>query len=107
MEDKLTKFYRTIVKSGFYPSQRNLKFWLHNLFKDIDLQNKNILDIGGGVGVISLYAACSGARNVICLEPELAGSSKNLQNKFNILKQELIVYNVNFVSESFQNFNSD
>jgi len=76
-------YFDHIVELRFFPSVKRLKFHLNFLFKDIDFKDKNVLDIGGGVGIHSFYAACMGARKVICLEPELAGSSTKLKEKFN------------------------
>ncbi len=63
-------YLSVMVKTGLYPNKNNLKVFLNTLFKGIDFENKRVLDIGGGRGLLSLYAACKGAREVICLEPE-------------------------------------
>jgi len=81
-----------------------LKFHLNFLFKEIDFKGKNVLDIGGGIGIHSFYAACMGAKRVINLEPELAGSSTELKEKFNSINSELALNNVSFVQETFQEY---
>src|SRR5690349_16745503 len=47
---------------------------MDSLFRGIDFEGKRVLDIGGGEGVYSFYAAAMGATEVVCLEPEAAGS---------------------------------
>lgn len=41
-----------------------------------------MLDIGGGVGLFSFYAACCGASHVACLKPESEGSSPGMVDQF-------------------------
>lgn len=94
-------YYENIVKLGFYPSIKRLKFHFNFLFSEIDFSNKNVLDIGGGIGIHSFYAACRGAKKVICLEPESAGSSKGIKEKFSSINSELGLNNVYFVPETF------
>lgn len=44
------------------------------VFRDVPLQGAHVLDIGGGSGLHSLYAAANGAVEVVCLEPGADGS---------------------------------
>lgn len=66
-----------------------------------------MLDIGGGYGIHSFYAACKGAKHVTCLEPELAGSTKGTFDKFRKLSASLSLSNISFQPIRFQDFNSD
>jgi len=52
-------------------------FHMQQLFEGLDFIGKRVLDIGGGFGMASLFAAAMGAERVICLEPGSAGSSTN------------------------------
>ena len=74
-EQDLELFLSTVVREGLFSNKGNLKFHMDMLFRGIDLKNKRVLDIGGGFGLYSFYAACRGARKVVCLEPEAEGSS--------------------------------
>lgn len=84
-EQGLDLFLSTIIREGLYPSKGNLKFHMDMVFGGIDLKNKRVLDIGGGFGLYSFYAACSGARKVVCLEPEAEGSSLGVTDRFHKL----------------------
>ena len=64
------KYFVIIGRAGLYSSAGNLRFHIKNVFNGIDFAGKRVLDIGGGNGVFSFYAASSGAEYVICLEPE-------------------------------------
>jgi SAM-dependent methyltransferase len=48
-----------------------------------------MLDIGGGSGIFSFYAACRGAKRVICLEPDLDGSGSTPADGFRRLQSSL------------------
>jgi SAM-dependent methyltransferase len=64
-----------------------------------------MLDIGGGTGLFSFYAACMGANEVVCLEPEVEGSSSGVLEKFKKLQLGLKdKYQVKLVSTELQNF---
>lgn len=63
-------------------SRGNLRFYLNYLFDGIDFRGKAMLDVGGGDGMLSFYAACSGAGKVVCLEPEVAGSASGMNEAF-------------------------
>ena len=40
------------------------------------------MDIGAGNGLFSFYAACMGAKDVLCLEPEAEGSRADVRTHF-------------------------
>jgi len=68
--DFIHRYFNIVNKEQLYSSQNNLRFYLKYLFEKISFDNKRMLDIGGGAGLFSFYAACKGATEVICLEPE-------------------------------------
>jgi SAM-dependent methyltransferase len=105
MRQDIEAYLNTIINEGLYKNKGNLKFEMQNLFKGIDFINKKVLDIGGGVGQYSFYAACMGANKVICLEPEAEGSSSKMIKKFQRLNNLLGLNNVVINPITFQNFN--
>lgn len=59
------------------PSQgvaRRLYHSITTVFRGVPLRGANVLDVGGGAGFHSLYAAVNGATKVVCLEPGAEGS---------------------------------
>ena len=77
----LEGYLSAAVKEGLYPNRGNLQYHLKTLFKNIPLENRRVLDIGGGSGLHSFYAACMGAKEVVCLEPETEGSRSGIETK--------------------------
>jgi len=106
-EQNVELYLNTIIKNGFYSRKGNLRFHLENLFGGIDFKNKAILDIGGGSGLYSFYAACMGAKEVVCLEPEGEGSSSRVTEKFQQLSSQLKNDNVTLEPTTLQAYESD
>lgn len=80
-QERLDAYFRTVIQSaGFTPEGG--RFYLERLFRGIDLTGKRVLDIGGGRGVFSYYAACMGAAQVVCLEPQGAGGKSDMHAIF-------------------------
>jgi len=69
----IDEFCSKVMAERQYSNQANLRFHLSSLFDGISFQGKRVLDIGGGNGLLTFFAACSGAEEAICLEPEAAG----------------------------------
>ncbi len=96
-------YLETVIKEGLYSTKGRLQFEMETLFCGVDLKNKSILDIGGGFGLYSFYAACKGAKKVVCLEPESDGSSFGVIGKFNRLNELLCKNNVTLEPKALQN----
>ena len=87
-------YLNTVIREGLYSGKGKLQFKMETLFRGIDFKNKRVLDIGGGFGMYSFYAACSGAESVVCLEPEGEGSSSGVTDTFHKLNRLLERNNV-------------
>ena len=98
----LNLYLNTVIKEGLFSNKGGLQFYLETLFEGIDLKNKKVLDIGGGAGVYSFYAAFMDAKKVVCLEPETEGSSSGVTEKFHKLKKLLECNNVEFRTITLQ-----
>lgn len=72
-----------------FPRKQSLVYHFKDVFKNIELTDKNVLDIGGGIGILSFFSAINGARNIVCLEPESDGSSSGMIDQFNKFKNKL------------------
>ena len=98
------KYIDIVVREGYFSSIGTAKFYLNYLFQEVSFIGRSMLDIGGGVGLLSLYAASMGAKPVICLEPELEGSKKGVLDEFKGLSEALSLDGVSFQSVTFQDF---
>lgn len=81
-------FYEFMVSRKMFSSKKNLQFKLNSLFENVKLAEKEVLDVGGGSGLLSFYAAVKGAKKVVCLEPEIAGSRSGVIKKFYDLRKD-------------------
>lgn len=102
--EDVEQYFSTIVREGLYSTKRNLRFYCKTLLGKIDFANKRVLDIGGGNGLHSFYAACSGAKKVVCLEPEAQGSRSGVNRTFQRLKTSLSANNVHLVPLTLQDY---
>lgn len=102
----LDNYLSAAIKEELYPDRGNLRFHLETLFKNIVLENRCLLDIGGGSGLHSFYAACMGAQEVVCLEPETEGGRSGMGAKFRKLSRLLGYDQVRFEPVTFQAFES-
>lgn len=82
-------FFDLAVSRKMYSCKANLKFYLNNLFENVDLAQKEVLDVGGGKGLLSFYAAVKGAKKAVCLEPEVDGSRNGMINGYHDLQRVL------------------
>ncbi len=78
----LEDFCKTATDFGVAKSPKNLQQYLGVLFGDIDFTGRRFLDIGGGTGLFTHYAAWRGASHAVCLEPEDDGSTSGASVEF-------------------------
>jgi hypothetical protein len=96
-----------MADNGLCRDRGRLLAQMRFLYGEIDFKGKTVLDIGGGSGVHSFYAASCGAKEVLCLEPEDSGSSSGVIKLFRDLGSILGYENVTIEVLFFQEFKSD
>lgn len=87
----IQEFCNTATSFGVAKSPSNLQQYLDVLFRDIDFTGRSFLDIGGGTGLFTHYAAWRGASRAVCLEPEDDGSTSGASVEFANLASALNV----------------
>jgi cyclopropane fatty-acyl-phospholipid synthase-like methyltransferase len=102
--EKNKEYKQALSSFSVIRNPENYLFYLQRLFRNVDFFNQRVLDIGGGYGLISYYAAFCGAREVICLEPEAAGSFDDVSKQFAKMDSLLSGHPVQFCAESLQDF---
>jgi len=103
----LKLYLDVMIKEKAWSTKGNLQFFMDSIFGEIDFNDKKVLEIGGGSGLVSFYAACRGAKHVVCLEPEGAGSSTAIIEKFRKLSSLLQLTNVVLKPITFQEFDPE
>lgn len=100
----MNTYFAAIRCEGLWPSEPALRRYGAWLFRGVSLDGKRILDVGGGTGVFSFYAAALGAADVICLEPESDGGTVGMNERHRRLRIATGFENVRMVTDTFQNF---
>jgi 2-polyprenyl-3-methyl-5-hydroxy-6-metoxy-1,4-benzoquinol methylase len=101
---RLELFYRVVTSEGFWRDAESLQRYLEFFLGDVSFPGKNILDIGGGDGLFSLYAATQGARRVVCLEPEADGCTAGVRERLSGMAATTGVSGITLRSETLQEF---
>jgi len=83
---KKKTFLKAVIQSKAYSNPTNLFRHLSFMFKDVNLEGKNVLDIGGGSGILSIWASVNGAI-ALCLEPGADGSTSGVAQQFTNIKE--------------------
>jgi SAM-dependent methyltransferase len=65
-----------------------------------------VLDVGGGRGLLTFYAAWRGAAKPVCLEPLAQGSRKDEDAEFKRCQEELGLENVQLSRERLQDYDA-
>ena len=100
----LSEYYEIVLANRLQSSIENFKFYLTYLFENVSFMDKRVLDIGGGSGYLSFYAACLGARDVTCLDPEASGTNPELNKAFYRFQSRLPGAAVEYVAHSIQDY---
>lgn len=87
--------------------EARLRHQMTFLYDGIDFQGKRVLDIGGGAGRHTFYAAASGAREVVTIEPEGDGGHDEMHDSFDQWRSALGAANTRLVDTTVQAFVAD
>ncbi len=78
----MERYLDAVGQLGLDPSRYVV--YLERLFEGVPLEGRSLLDVGGGTGLISFYAALHGAR-VTCLDPIAEGGHEGMHSAFELL----------------------
>ena len=82
----VSRYVAALDGTGVDP--RRYVTYLERLFDGVELAGRRVLDVGGGSGLISFYAAACGAW-VACLEPSADGSNPQMEAVYRRLEAQL------------------
>ncbi len=88
-------------------AEMRLRHQMQFLYQDINFKGKNVLDIGGGIGLHSFYALAMGAKSAVIVEPEGDGSHSQMIATFSQLRDALNVKNIRLTQTTLQSFHSE
>lgn len=87
--------------------ESRLRHQMSFLYDQIDFQDKRVLDIGGGAGRHTFYAAASGAAEVVTIEPEADGGHDHMHTDFYNWRDALGAVNTQLVDATLQSYVGD
>jgi SAM-dependent methyltransferase len=96
-----------IQLAGSAPLADRHMYRITNRYKDVDFRGKRVLDIGGGLGLISYYASIKGASAVVCLDPGDDGAIIDLNAESMRLQQAMQTDTVSFLPLKLQEYDPD
>jgi len=99
-----SEYFRVLKEEGINEKSGNLRFFLQYFFDSMDFEGKEVLEVGGGAGLLSYYAGCQGASRVDCLEPEFAGSTSEITELFHRIQRKMKIDSVNLVRNGLLDF---
>ena len=79
--EKSKRFEELATKYGGFKTRDRVQFRCQEVFKGIDLDGADVLEIGAGSGTFSGYAAINGARSVVAIEPATDGSAHGIRER--------------------------
>jgi SAM-dependent methyltransferase len=84
-------FSREVVTRGLYSTRHNLAHFLDTVFGGLTLDGRTVLDIGGGMGLLSFAAVQRGAARALLVVPEAqgAGGTAGVVGRFREVRQAL------------------
>jgi hypothetical protein len=88
-KSRLDLLYSLALEHKLFRRKESLAYHFKDVFQNVKLENKNVLDIGGGIGLLSFFAGLMGARKTVCLEPQSDGSSSDMIDNFKKFKSVL------------------
>ena len=87
-----------------YGQQRDAKRFvraMRRFFRGTTLNKKSVLDIGGGIGACSFFAATLGATDVLCFEPHADGSEGIPPEGFDAIRRKMGLTQVKLIEAEF------
>ena len=92
--------------SRIVPSPARYLTYQALVFDGVPIAGRRVLDVGGGNGLMSFYAASQGASAVVCLDPIEDGSNTAMHRQFQALAEH-VGGPVTRVHERFQDWKTD
>ncbi|MBN1556238.1 MAG: class I SAM-dependent methyltransferase [Phycisphaerae bacterium] len=105
MTESIEKAFSRLASSANDPqSPARVLYRCERFFRDVSPADKAILEIGAGNGVLSAYALSRGAKRVVALEPEAAGSTAGVSMLVQKLTREFPGERFTFLPDTLQQF---
>lgn len=104
MHPQKQSFFQTVRDLGVHPCPERYEYFFKQTFRDYDFRGKRLLDVGGGTGQLTFFAAASGAERALCLEPETAGATAGVGVQFEQFRLRGGFNAAHLVPQTFQRY---
>ena len=106
IKSERNRYFNRVAALGHFSTSKRLSFKMSNIFSGINFNDRRVLDVGAGIGLASFYAAASGSKEVVSLEPQYDGGHNSMNTNFVKLQDSLGYSNILLINNSFHNFQS-
>jgi 2-polyprenyl-3-methyl-5-hydroxy-6-metoxy-1,4-benzoquinol methylase len=100
----LDEFLRFAAAHSGFKSPESLRFRCESVYKDIDLVDRSVMEIGAGSGNLCFWAGFHGARSVVGLEPDIEGSTSGDLQLFETMIAQTGLNTVSLCKETIQEY---
>jgi len=108
---KIDKFMEIGRQYGYWDRGYDYPRMCQQVYQGVSLKGKNILEIGCGNGMLSIWAGMCEASSVVALEPLEDGSGSfnrsRVFTEFNSITEALDIKNANIISQTVQDYQED
>lgn len=109
--DKISKFMELGRQYGYWDHGYDYPRMCQQVYQGVSLKGKNILEIGCGNGMLSIWAGMFEAASVVALEPLEDGSgsfdSSRVFNDFKSITEALDIKSATIIPQTVQDYNGD
>ncbi|OHB59876.1 MAG: hypothetical protein A2173_11990 [Planctomycetes bacterium RBG_13_44_8b] len=98
-------FEQYLQKNSVWKSPKRLTYVMKHYFRGLILDNRSVLEIGAGSGVLSIWCALNGASEVVAIEPEFDGSTKGVHEEFKKISKNVALTNkISYLDMTFEDY---
>jgi len=101
---KVDEYLRIAASHSGFKSPESLRFRCESVFKDVNLTDRSVMEIGAGSGNLCFWAGFQGARAVVGLEPDIDGSTSGDVQLFETMIGQTGLRTVSLCNETIQEY---
>ena len=96
-----TGVFESILKEDNHDKPMGYQYMMEEMFGNVKIEGSEILDVGSGRGLTSVYMALNHAKRVVSMEPELDGANIGVINLQKERIEKLALNNIELITDDF------